>query len=125
MSPGALTEVVLQERSRYNENASLRSTRRWGNKAGAMAKNGKKSALQQAASKKLAGIGPKAPSPEHVAHMMLHAEERGEVTRVGLEDGSWGWAVPGKDGTTQVLKPTPEMLEALARWEAGAAHPQH
>ena len=23
--------------------------------------------------------------------MMMHAEERGEAQRVGLDDGSWGW----------------------------------
>ncbi len=90
-----------------------------------MAKNGKKSALQKAASKKLAGIGPAAPSAEQVAHMMLHAEERGEVSRVRLEDGSWGWARARQDGKTEVMRPTPEMLEYLSRWEAGAAHPTH
>lgn len=85
----------------------------------------KKSALQQAASKKLAGIGPAAPTAEQVAHMMLHAEERGEVQRVRLEDGTWAWARARKDGQTEVMRPTPEMLEHLARWESGAAHPQH
>jgi len=90
-----------------------------------MAKNGKKSALQQAASKKLAGIGPAAPSAEQVAHMMVHAEERGEVSRVRLEDGSWAWARRREDGQTEIMRPTQEMLDCLARWEAGAAHPQH
>ncbi len=88
-----------------------------------MAKN-KKSALQLAASKKLAGLGPKPPSPEHVAHMMLHAEERGEVARVGLEDGTWGWAMTGKDGQQQVMRPTQEMLDALARFDR-EGHPTH
>ena len=89
-----------------------------------MAKNGKKSALQQAASKKLAGLGPKQPNAEQVAHMMLHAEERGEVSRVGLEDGTWGWAMTGKDGETQVMRPTQEMLDALDRF-ASEGHPAH
>ncbi len=84
----------------------------------------KKSALQQAASRKLAGIGPKPPSPEHIAHMMLHAEERGEVSRVSLEDGTWGWAMPGEDGQTQVMRPTQEMLDALDRF-AREGHPAH
>lgn len=90
-----------------------------------MAKNGKKSALQQAASKKLAGIGPKPMTAEQFAHMMLHAEERGEVTRVNLDDGSWGWARQGADGKTEVMKPTPDMLAALDGWARGVAHPTH
>ena len=90
-----------------------------------MAKNGKKSALQTAASKKLAGIGPKGHTPEQFAHMMLHAEERGEVTRVELEDGTWGWARRRADGQTEVMRPSPEMLEALDGWARGAAHPTH
>lgn len=87
-----------------------------------MAKN-KKSALQQAASRKLAGIA-KPPSPEHVAHMMMHAEERGEVQRVSLDDGTWGWAMPGEGGQTQVMRPTQEMLDALERFER-EGHPAH
>lgn len=87
-------------------------------------KKKKPSALQAAASRKLAGIGNPQPSPEHVAHMMMHAEERGEVQRVGLEDGSWGWAMQGPDGKTQVLRPTQEMLDALHRFET-EGHPAH
>lgn len=104
--------------------SALAATSCLGENVRTMAKN-KKNALQQAASRKLAGIGPQAPSAEQVAHMMLHAEERGEVSRVSLEDGSWGWARQRDDGQTEVLRPTREMLEALARWEHGAAHPQH
>jgi hypothetical protein len=85
----------------------------------------KKSALASAASRKLAGIGsgPRY-TPEQMAHMMMHAEERGEAVRVQLEDGSWGWQVTGPDGKKQVLVPTPEMLAALHRFET-EGHPSH
>jgi hypothetical protein len=81
-------------------------------------KKGKKGALATAASKKLAGIaGPKM-TPEDVAHVLWHAEQRGEVERVPLEDGSWAWLVPAqKGGQPQMLKPTPAMLEVLERFE--------
>jgi len=107
------------------QNRTLAEPSSLGEKGRTMAKNGKKSALQQAASKKLAGIGPATATAEQIAHMMVHAEERGEVTRVGLEDGSWGWARRREDGQTEVMRPTPEMLECLARWESGAQHPGH
>jgi hypothetical protein len=87
----------------------------------------KPNALAAAASRKLAGIGKGASpqqSPEQIAHMLLHAEERGEVERVTLEDGSWAWAARGPDGKTQILKPTKEMLEALERFER-EGHPAH
>ncbi len=86
----------------------------------------KKSALAAAASKRLARIGGEAPrySPEQLAHIMLHAEERGDAERVTLEDGSWGWRMPGPDGKLQLLMPTPEMLAALARFET-EGHPAH
>ena len=85
-----------------------------------MAKKNKKSALASAASKRLARIG--APDPEEVAHAMFHAEERGEVQRVPLEDGSWAWGFVDPDGQQKMLKPTPEMLAALARFERGGPH---
>jgi hypothetical protein len=90
-------------------------------------KKKKKSGLAAAASRKLARIGggPNGPtSPADLAHMLLHAEERGEVQRVTLDDGSWAWSMVGPDGKTQILKPTPEMLEALERFER-EGHPGH
>jgi hypothetical protein len=86
----------------------------------------KKSALAAAASRKLAKIGGDAPrfTPEQIAHMMMHAEERGEAERVPLDDGSWGWRMSGPDGKVQVLKPTPEILAALHRFET-EGHPAH
>ncbi len=89
-------------------------------RAGAMANNkkNKPSALASAASRKLAGIGGPRMTPENMAHQLFHAEERGEVSRVTLEDGTWAWSVQGPNGP-QMLKPTPEMLAALARIEAG------
>lgn len=81
-----------------------------------MAQKKKKSALAAAASKKLANIGGPRMSPEEIAHALFHAEERGEVERMPLEDGTWAWVVQGPKGP-QMLKPTPEMLAALARFE--------
>lgn len=89
-----------------------------------MAKPNKKSALAAAASKKLASIAGPSLTPEHIAHTLLHAEERGEAQRVTLDDGSWAWAVQGRDGKVQVLKPTPAMLAALERFER-EGHPGH
>ncbi len=87
--------------------------------------NGKKrnSALAAAASRKLGGGAPRY-TPEHVAHMMMHAEGRGEAERVPLDDGSWGWRIQGPDGKAQLLKPTPEILAALTRFER-EGHPSH
>ena len=76
-----------------------------------------KSALAQAASKKLSGIGGPKMTAEDVAHVLWHAEQRGEVERVELEDGSWAWMLPGQGGEPQMLKPTPEMLAILDRFE--------
>jgi hypothetical protein len=87
-------------------------------------KKKKKSVLAAAASKKLATIGAPKMSAEEVAHALLHAEESGDVKRVDLDDGSWGWAMRGPDGKTRVIKPTPEMLEALERFER-EGHPGH
>ena len=86
----------------------------------------KGSALAAAASKRLARIGGGEGkySPEEIAHAMMHAEERGEAERVDLGDGSWGWRVQGPDGKLQILKPTPEMLAALERFER-EGHPSH
>jgi hypothetical protein len=87
-------------------------------------KKKKGGALAEAAKKRLSKIGPARMSPEQMAHMLMHAEERGDVQRVGLDDGSWAWAMVGPDGKTQLLKPTPEMLAALHRFET-EGHPAH
>ncbi len=86
----------------------------------------KNSALAASASRKLSGIGVKGPrfSPEEIAHMMMHAEERGEAERVSLEDGAWGWRIAGPNGQPQILKPSPEILAALERFER-EGHPAH
>ncbi len=90
------------------------------------AKKKKKSALAVAATRRLASIGSPPPqmNPEQMAHALLHAEERGEIERVSLDDGSWGWRMQGPGGKVQILKPTPEMLEALERFET-QGHPAH
>ena len=82
--------------------------------------NKKKSKLQQAAARKVAAIGQKKMSAFDIAHAMFHAEERGEVERVGLDDGSWGWLMP-PDGSGQrpMMRPTPEVLAHLARIAGG------
>ncbi len=84
----------------------------------------KKSALAAAASRKLAGIGGPKMSPQDVAHVLWHAEQRGEVERVSLEDGSWAWVMNGPDGKPQMLKPTPEMLQVLEGFER-EGHGEH
>jgi len=83
-------------------------------------KKKKPSKLQMAANRKLAQIGTPKMSAFDVAHAMFHAEERGEVERVTLDDGSWGWLMP-QDGTGQrpLMKPTPEMLAHLQRISSG------
>ena len=83
-----------------------------------------KSALAQAASKKLSGIGGPKMTAEDVAHVLWHAEQRGEVERVELEDGSWAWMLPGQGGQPQMLKPTPEMLAILDGFER-EGHGEH
>lgn len=85
-----------------------------------------KGALAQAASKKLASIGGPKMSPEDVAHVLWHAEQRGEVERVPLEDGSWAWVLPGQgeNGQPQMLKPTPAMLEIVDRFDR-EGHGEH
>jgi len=84
----------------------------------------KKSALAEAASRRLSKIGPTPMSVPQLVHYLMHAEERGEVQRVPLEDGTWAWAMQGPDGKPQILKPTPEMLETLHRFET-EGHPGH
>ena len=80
----------------------------------------KKSKLNASATRRLAQIGVPKMTAFDVAHAMFHAEERGEVERVGLDDGSWGWLMP-PDGTGQrpMMRPTPEILAHLARIAAG------
>jgi len=88
-------------------------------------KKKKKGALAAAASKKLASIGGPKMSAEDVAHVLWHAEQRGEVERVPLEDGSWAWMVPGGEGgQPQMLKPTPEMLAIVDRFDR-EGHEEH
>lgn len=78
----------------------------------------KKSKLQEAASRKLQTLAQPKITPDQFAHAMYHAEERGEVERVPLDDGSWAWALPvDKSGKRPIVKPTPEMLAALRRFE--------
>jgi hypothetical protein len=84
----------------------------------------KTGALADAARKKLSGIGPAQPTPEHVAHVMLHAEEDGSARRVFVDDERWVWVFPGPDGKQHTLMPTPEMLAALERFET-EGHPTH
>jgi hypothetical protein len=92
------------------------------NKSKPKKKNG---ALAAAASRKLAGIGGQGKyTPEDVAHAMMHAEEDGQAQRVDLDDGTWGWRIQGPGGETKILKPTPEILAALARFER-EGHPGH
>ncbi len=84
-----------------------------------------KGKLAAAASKKLQSIGGPKMTPEDVAHVMFHAEQRGEVERVPLEDGSWAWLVPGgAKGEPQMLKPTPAMLHVLEQFER-EGHGEH
>ncbi len=86
--------------------------------------NKKKSALAQAASRRLERIGPPRMTPEQIAHFLLHAEERGEVQRVQLENGGIGWAMQGPDGQRQILPATAEILAAFERFER-EGHPPH
>jgi hypothetical protein len=83
------------------------------------------SPLAAAASRRLAGIGgPSKYTPEDVAHAMMHAEEDGGAERVTLDDGTWAWRMKGPDGQDRILKPTPEILAALERFER-EGHPGH
>lgn len=84
----------------------------------------KNSALAAAASKKLSTIGPAQPTPEHIAHVMMHAEEDGSARRVFVDDERWVWVFQGQDGKQHTLVPTTEILAALERFET-EGHPQH
>jgi hypothetical protein len=85
-------------------------------------KKKKKSALAEAASRRLVTIGMPKMTPQDVAHAMYHAEERGDVERVPTEDG-WAWLLPAQGGKErQLLKPTPEMLEHLGELAQGRGH---
>jgi hypothetical protein len=87
-------------------------------------KKKKPSALASAASRKLSQIGGAKMTPEQLAHSMMHAEEDGNAERVALDNGEWAWRVTFPDGTTRMLKPTPEILAALERFER-EGHPAH
>ena len=89
-----------------------------------MAAKKKKSALASAARKKLEKIGPTPPTAEEIAHAMVHAEQDGLAKRVWIDDEKWVWTFTGPDGQQKALAPTPEMLEALARFETDG-HPGH
>lgn len=84
-------------------------------------KKKKGGALAAAASKRLSRIGAPQMTAEELAHTMFHAEENGQAERVPTEDGAWAWRVQTPDGP-RMLKPTPEVLEALARFEQGHDH---
>ena len=87
-------------------------------------KKKKKSALADAARKKLEKIGPPKATPEEIAHAMLHAEEDGLAKRVWIDEERWVWTFNGPDGKQRALEPTPEMLAAMERWET-EGHPKH
>jgi len=87
-------------------------------------KKNKGNALASAASRKLSQIGGPKMTPEQLAHSMMHAEADGQAERVTLDDGAWAWRVTFPDGTTRMLKPTPEILAALHRFEH-EGHPAH
>jgi hypothetical protein len=87
-------------------------------------KKKKTGGLASAASRKLAQIGGAKMTPEQLAHSMMHAEEDGQAERVILDDGDWAWRMTFPDGTTRILKPTPEILAALERFER-EGHPAH
>ncbi len=91
-----------------------------------MPKAKKKSALAVAASRRLQMIGQPKMTEDQVAHMMYHAEERGEVERTTLEDGNWAWVMPAQpDGKRPVLQPTQAMLAHLERLARGEGHDHH
>jgi hypothetical protein len=91
---------------------------------GTSKKKKKPGALASAASRKLAQIGGAKMTPEQLAHSMMHAEQDGQAERITLDDGDWAWRVTFPDGTTRMLKPTPEILAALERFER-EGHPAH
>jgi hypothetical protein len=92
-----------------------------------MATKKKKSALQEAASRRLQAIGLPKMTPHDIAHAMFHAEERGEVERVPSDDPpGWAWLLPSQNGgERQRLHPTPEMLTAMDMFARGEGHNHH
>jgi hypothetical protein len=82
------------------------------------------SALAAAASRKLARIGtPQGThSPDEIAHAMFHAEQRGDAERVTFEDGTWGWQLRTPDGKVEILRPTPEIVAAVERFDDSHHH---
>ena len=83
----------------------------------------KKSALKASASRRMQMIGAPKLSPQQLAHAMFHAEERKEVERVTLDDGSWAWLLPEQpDGKRPMIQPTAEMLRALEGFARGEGH---
>jgi hypothetical protein len=89
-----------------------------------MAAKKKKSALAEAASRRLMAIGLPKLTPHDIAHAMFHAEERGEVERVPSDDApGWAWLLPAQGSAArQRIQPTPEMLESLTQLAAGIGH---
>ena len=85
-----------------------------------MAKKKKKSALAEAATRRLERIGSEPMNAEKAALAMLAAERAGYATRIQLEDGSWGWTVESGGEKNQVVVPTAEMLAVLERMDSGA-----
>lgn len=83
----------------------------------------KKSALQQAASRRLQAIGMPKMSPQEMVHALYHAEQEGKVQRETQEDGTWGWRLPAQgDLPGQLIKPTAEMMEAYDMFARGEGH---
>jgi hypothetical protein len=85
-----------------------------------VAKKNKKSALAEAAKRRLEGIGSAPMNAEKAALAMLAAERAGYATRVQLDDGTWGWTVQNGADKEQVVVPTAEMLAVLERMDAGS-----
>jgi hypothetical protein len=86
----------------------------------------KKSKLQEAATRRMQALAQPKITPEQFAHAMFHAEQQGQVERVPLDDGSWAWLLPvDKTGKRPIVKPTPEMLSALNRFETDPSAHDH
>jgi hypothetical protein len=83
----------------------------------------KKSALQQAAARRLQAIGMPKMSPQEMVHALYHAEEEGKVKRETQEDGTWGWRLPSQgDLPGQLIKPNEEMMKAYEMFARGEGH---
>jgi hypothetical protein len=89
-----------------------------------MATKKKKSALAEAASRRLMAIGLPKMTSHDIAHAMYHAEERGEVERVASDEApGWAWLLPAQGSMPrQRIQPTAEMLESLTQLAAGQGH---